>query len=70
LFERGEDVTMFFLEMAKMGDGDAWRGVAAKEELEEELVAGRVFSIRKSEPGLEAGMAGRGQRVFLTVRAG
>ena len=67
LFECGEDVTIFFLEVAKMGDGDAWRRVVAKEELEEKLVAGRVFSIGKSEPTLEADMAGRGQRVFLAV---
>jgi hypothetical protein len=67
LFECGEDVTIFFLEVAKMGDGDAWGGVVAEEELEEELVAGRVFSIGKSEPTLEADMAGRGERVFLAI---
>jgi hypothetical protein len=67
LFERGEDVTMFFLEMTKMGDGDSWRGVVAKEELEEKFVAGRVFSVGKGKPTLEAGMAGGCQRVFLTI---
>jgi hypothetical protein len=58
---------MFLFETAKMGDGDAWRRVVAKEELEEKLVAGRVFSIGKSEPTLEADMAGRGERVFLAI---
>jgi hypothetical protein len=64
---------MFLLELPNMTDGDAGRGIAAEEELEQEFVAGRVVAIGHGEPQLEAGMAGRGEeyswRLVLAVRA-
>jgi len=59
-----------FLHLADMGGSNARCGIAAKEELEQELVAGRIVAVRNGEPLLKACMAGRGDGVLLAVGPG
>ena len=53
----GEHAAVFVLEFADVGNGIARRGFAAEEELEQELVAGRIVAVRDGEPLLETSVA-------------
>jgi len=53
-----------------VGDGSARAGVAGKEELEQEFVAGRIVAVRESEPLLQTRVTGGGDGILLAVGAG
>src|ERR1035438_8935878 len=70
LQQGGEQPPEFVLKLPNMPDRDAGRGLPAKEQLEQKLIAGRIVAVRDGQPFLEACVAGSGQAVLLALSPG
>ena len=63
----GKQAPELGLVLTDVADDDARRGVVAKEELEQELVTGRIVAVGNGEPVLKAGVTSGSYRIFLPV---
>src|ERR1017187_6045538 len=70
LQQGGEQTLEPVLKLPYVADGDAGRGLAAKEQLEQELIARRIVAVRDGQPLLQACAAGSGQAVLPALRPG
>src|ERR1035438_2759796 len=66
----GEQASELVLKLPNVPDRDAGRGLPAKEQLEQKLIARRIVAIRDGQPFLEACVAGSGQAVLLALSPG
>ena len=70
LQQGGEHAPVSVLKLPNVIDRDAGRRLAAKKELEQELIAGRVVLEGQGQPLAQAGAAGIGQGVLLAPLPG